>query len=317
MEALVAVTYRCNAKCHMCNIWQNPSNEQDEISLTEIGKLPSGLKFANITGGEPFLRDDIEGIVRIIRSKARRVVISTNGYLTDRILDVVKKNLDIGVRISLEGLPKANDDLRGIKDGFDHGLRTLLKLYDLGIKDIGFGITVSDKNAADLMELYSLANAMGVQFATAAVHNTYYFHKFDNQITQPDMIAGEFKKLIDSQLKSRTPKNWFRAYLNHGLVNYICGKPRLLPCGAAHDVFFVDPFGEVRPCNAMEVSMGNLKDSSFDQIWNGQKAEEIRKMVTNCDKNCWMVGTVSPAMKRNLIKPGIWVMKNKLGLGSK
>ena len=317
MEALVAVTYRCNAKCHMCNIWQNPSAEQDEISLTEIEKLPFGLKFANITGGEPFLRDDIEGIVRIIRSKARRVVISTNGYLTDRIVDVVKKNLDIGVRISLEGLPKANDDLRGIKDGFDHGLRTLLKLYDLGITDIGFGITVSDKNAADLMELYSLANAMGVQFATAAVHNTYYFHKFDNQITQPDMIAGEFKKLIDSQLKSRTPKNWFRAYLNHGLVNYICGKPRLLPCGAAHDVFFVDPFGEVRPCNAMEVSMGNLKDSSFEQIWNGQKAEEIRKMVTNCHKNCWMVGTVSPAMKRNLIKPGIWVMKNKLGLGSK
>lgn len=317
MEALVAVTYRCNARCHMCNIWQNPSTKQDEMSLKVIEKLPSGLKFANITGGEPFLRDDIEGIVRIIRSKARRVVISTNGYLTDRILDVVKKNTDIGVRISLEGLPKANDDLRGIKDGFDHGIRTLLKLYDLGIKDIGFGITVSDKNATDLMELYSLANAMGVQFATAAIHNTYYFHKFDNQITQPDMIAEEFKKLINSQLKSRTPKNWFRAYLNHGLVNYIYGKPRLLPCGAARDVFFVDPFGEVRPCNAMEVSMGNLKDSLFDQIWNGQKAEEIRKMVTNCDKNCWMVGTVSPAMKRNLIKPGIWVMKNKLGLGSK
>ena len=56
MEALIAVTYRCNAKCHMCNIWQDPTNPKDEITLDDIKKIPNGLSFANITGGEPFLR---------------------------------------------------------------------------------------------------------------------------------------------------------------------------------------------------------------------------------------------------------------------
>lgn len=311
MEALVAITYRCNAKCYMCNTWKYPTTRDEEITVQDIKRLPNGLGFANITGGEPFLREDIEEIVAILRRKADRIVVSTNGYLSERIINAAKNNPDIGFRVSLEGLPRANDELRGIKNGFDHGLRTLLQLHDLGVKDIGFGITISDRNAQDLMALYSLAKAMGVEFATAAVHNTYYFHKFDNCFEDPDSISEEFRKLIREMLKSRRVKDWFRAYLNHGLVNYIQGQPRLLPCGAAKDVFFVDPFGEVRPCNAMEVSMGNLKTNTFDEIWNGPQAVEVRRKVEQCDSNCWMVGTVAPAMKRQIWAPAKWILKNK------
>jgi len=41
------------------------------------------------------------------------------------------------------GRTAPSDELRGLKDGFDHGLRTLLRLRSLGVKDIGFGITLS------------------------------------------------------------------------------------------------------------------------------------------------------------------------------
>lgn len=318
MEAAIITTYRCINRCVMCNIWKYPTKVEEEFEAKILEKLPK-LKFANITGGEPFLRDDIEEIVSILLKKANRVVVSTNGYFTEKIVDVAKKfkNKNFGVRISIEGLPAANDELRGLKDCFDHGLRTLLQLQKIGLKDIGFGITVSDRNAEDMLELYQLAKAMDVEFATACVHNSYYFHKWDNKITEKEKVIKCFEELINELLKTNRIKNWFRAYFNYGLINYIKGQPRLLPCGAGTDMFFLDPFGEIRPCNGMDTdsldnSMGNLKEKSFEEIWYSEKAKMIREKVKNCPKNCWMIGTAAPAIKKHIFKPLVWVVKNKL-----
>lgn len=311
MEGLVAITYRCNARCAMCNTWQYPSRMEDEVKACQLESLPH-LSFANITGGEPFMRADINEVVDVIVRKADRVVVSTNGYFTRRVLELAKRHRRLGFRISLEGLPAANDELRGLKDGFDHGLRTLLQLRALGTKDIGFGITLSDRNADDLLELYELADAMGVEFATAAVHNSYYFHKYDNVITEPERVGGNLEKLAYRLLRTRRPKDWFRAWFNMGLANYVRGNPRLLPCAAGTDVFFVDPFGEVKPCNAMDESMGSLKERPFGEIWASPQAASVHRHAAACDKNCWMIGSVSPAMKRELRVPAAWVVRAKL-----
>lgn len=314
-EALIAVTYKCNAKCHMCNIWQYPTSNAEEIAAQDLEKLPSGFKFANITGGEPFLRQDIEELIGIVLRKTKRLVVSTNGFYTDKVLQVAEKFFPrVGFRISIEGLPAANDELRGLKDGFDHGLRTLLQLRHLGLKDIGFGITVSDRNAQDMLELYELADAMGLEFATAAMHNNYYFHKFDNSFANVQMIDEQFKEVSRRLLKTKRIKNWFRAYFNYGLANFVHGNQRFLPCEVGTDLFFMDPFGEVRPCNGMEASMGNIKKSSFEEIWNSKESIAVRTNVSNCTKGCWMVGSASPAMKKRIAVPAIWIAKNKLRL---
>jgi len=118
-------------------------------------------------------------------------------------------------------------------------------------------------------------------------------------------------------LKTKRVKNWFRAYFNYGLINRIKGNRRLLPCGAGEDMFFLDLWGEIRPCNGMnsdtlDNSMGNLNEKPFEEIWNSKKASEMRDKVKNCPKNCWMIGTASPAMKRYILEPTIWVVRNKL-----
>lgn len=310
MEGIIVVTYRCNARCHMCNTWKFPSVVAEEFKPEHCESLPH-FKFLNITGGEPFLRTDLEEIIRVVKPKADRIVISTNGYYTERIIALAEKNRDLGFRISLEGLPAANDELRGIKDGFDHGLRSLLQLRRMGVKDIGFGITVSDRNAKDLMELYELAKALNVEFATAVVHNSYYFHKFDNAIQKKEEVSDEFRELIRELLKTRRPKNWFRAYFNHGLINYIYNNKRLLPCEMGTDVFLVDPFGNIYPCNVLEESMGNITEAPFDKIWNSPRAEEVRNKAHNCGKNCWMIGSASPAIKKDKWTVIKWILKNK------
>lgn len=295
----------------MCNIWKYPTNREKEIDKSIFEKLPI-MKTVNVTGGEPFIRDDLEEVINILKKKAGRLIISSNGFFTDRIIHLFNKHRDIGIRISIEGLPKTNDELRGIPDGFDHGIRSLLELKRMGVRDIGFGITVSDQNAKDMIELYYLAQAMKMEFATAAIHNSYYFHKFDNKFVQPEVAISEFKKLIEALLRTKRVKNWFRAYFNYGLINYIKGNPRLLPCEMGHDSFFLDPYGEVFPCNVMEESMGNLREKSFEEIWNGAKANKIRQEVKNCKKNCWMIGSVSQQMKKYFWKPGLWIFKHKI-----
>lgn len=315
-DMCIIVTYRCPMRCKMCNIWQNPTQKEQEITLEEIDRLPS-VKFINLTGGEPFIREDLEDIVALCFKKSPRVVISTSGWYEDRLLKLAERFPNIGIRISIEGLSCKNDELRGRNGGFDKGLRTLLKLKKMGVKDIGFGITVSNHNSADMLSLYQLSLSLGMEFATAAFHNSYYFHKDDNCITNQEEVCRNFEQLMRWQLEENHPKSWFRAYFNMGLINYIKGNPRLLPCEAGLVNFFVDPYGEVYPCNGLEEkywkeSMGNIRTChDFSEIWQSAQAQRVREKVKNCPKNCWMVGTASPVMKKYIRKPLGWVLRNK------
>lgn len=304
-------------RCKMCNIWQNPTDKQEEIKAKDLEMLPS-FKFVNITGGEPFIREDLEEIVEVMFRKSPRIVISTSGWFDDRVIALAEKFPNIGIRISIEGMQSTNDDLRGREGGFEKGVRTLLRLKDMGVRDIGFGITVSNHNSADMLNLYELSKELDMEFATAAFHNSFYFHKYDNEITNKGEVTENFRRLMERQLKEKHPKSWFRAYFNMGLINYVNGGKRLLPCEAGTVNFFVDPWGEVYPCNGMEeskwlMSMGNIRSGkSFEEIWNSPQAEEVRKKVRECPKNCWMVGTASPVMKKYISHPAKWVMTNKM-----
>lgn len=315
-DASIILTYRCPMRCKMCNIWQSPTNPREEIKASDLRSLPK-LKFINLTGGEPFVREDLAEIVEECYRHTDRIVISTSGYFEDRVIKLAEKFPNIGIRISIEGLSEKNDDLRGRQGGFDRGLRTLLKLKQMGLKDIGFGCTVSNHNSKDMLSLYRLSQELGLEFATAAFHNSYYFHKDDNKITNRDEVCGDFKQLIKWQLAESHPKSWFRAFFNMGLINYIEGGRRMLPCEAGSANFFIDPWGEVYPCNGMEEkfwkeSMGNIHDADFMTIWTSEQAEKVRAKVRKCPKNCWMVGTASPVMHKYIKHPLKWALKNKL-----
>lgn len=315
-DASIILTYRCPMRCKMCNIWQHPTDADKEIGVYELQRLPH-LKFINLTGGEPFVREDIAEIVEECYRHAPRIVISTSGWYGDRVIDLAKRFPKIGIRISLEGLQEKNDELRGRNGGFARGLDTLKKLREMGLKDIGFGCTVSDRNSSDMVDLYNLSSQLGMEFATAAFHNSYYFHKEDNMITDKAKVASDIGRLMERQLAESNPKSWFRAYFNMGLMNYVKGGKRLLPCEAGTANFFIDPYGEVYPCNGMEdrywkLSMGNIRNEDFMTIWRSEQAQKVRSAVKNCPKNCWMVGTVSPVMHKYIQRPLKWVMLNKV-----
>ena len=165
------------------------------------------------------------------------------------IVDLCKEFPQIGIRISIEGLEQTNNEIRGLQNGYQRGYSTLKKLREMGMKDVGFGMTVQDKNAPDLVPLYKISDEMGMEFATASLHNSFYFVEAKNIIHDRPMVAKNFENLVNELLRSNSPKKWFRAYFNHGLINYIYGQKRLLPCDMSFDTFFIDPYGDVMPCN--------------------------------------------------------------------
>lgn len=304
----------------MCNAWNNPTLPSQEFNPEILEKIPKGMKRLNITGGEPFLRKDIEKIVSILYKKTNRLEISTNGFFTDKIIEIAKKFPHTTFRISVEGLPKLNDELRGIKDGFDHALRSLLRLKALGIKDIGLAIVISHKNIYDLLELYELTSGLEVEFSQSTMHNSFYFHKLDNKIENIELIREYMKQFIKKLLSSKRKnvkmriKDWFRGYINMGLLRYMEGLSRPIPCCAGTDSFFLDPYGKILACNGSDEPwiMGDLNTQEFDEIWRSEQAKKARELVKNCKKNCWMTGTSVPAMRKKIFLPVKWVLSNKI-----
>lgn len=92
----------------------------------------------------------------------------------------------------------------------------------------------------------------------------------------------------------------------------------MLPCEAGNANFFIEPYGDVYPCNGLEdkiwkESMGNIKDyTNFEDLWFSPQATRVRNLVKECPKNCWMVGTAAPVMKKYIKHPTLWVAKHKI-----
>jgi Fe-coproporphyrin III synthase len=306
----------------MCHTWKYPSKTSEEFDPVILEKIPEGMKRLNVTGGEPLLRKDIRDILRILDTKTKRLEVSTNGYFPERLEALADEFPNLTVRISIEGLPAANDQLRGLRNGFDRALRAVLQLKRKGLMDVGFAMTVSGDNCSDLLHVYQLACDLDIELANAVAHNSFYFHIKDNEFRDREKVEEAFSRFIEALLRSprrrfrKRMKDWFRAYLNLGLLRHLQGKERTIACSAATDTFFLDPWGRILACNGSEepLVMGDLKSLSFDAIWHGEQAEKVRKIVAECRRGCWMTGNAVPAMRRNPWEPISWVLSKKAGL---
>jgi Fe-coproporphyrin III synthase len=319
MDLAIILTYRCNSKCSMCNVWKHPSLPEEEISLETLAKIPDHIGTINLTGGEPTLRADLTAIVDLLHPKAANFEISSNGLYPEKIYPFIQKYPDIKIRFSLEGFQEINNLIRGEKDGFQKKMKGLIRLQELGGKDLGFAITIQDDNADQLVELFEFAEKHCFELATSTLHNGFQFHKSDNVPYDRLRTAGYIEDLIAAQLKTSSVKNWFRAYLNLGIVARVLGHERILPCTAGTDFLFIDPWGDVFACNVRpDLKLGNLLEQSWSEIIDGPLMHEVQKKVTECKQNCWMAGDAKAAMRQPRFPkiprwaPMYWVLENKL-----
>ena len=198
------VTEKCNQNCIHC--WSGKS--KIDYSLDDIKKamnkvsLFKPLNFT-ITGGEPFIREDIIEIISSATYLFPMIEIFTNGYLLDldRIM-IIKKLLRENdfVQISLDGLKKNYEIQRGAQH-FDKVIENISLLVENDI-NVRLHMTVTKYNIDDIIEVYELAKQLGVH--TFSIHYVAPIRKGEKVWEEECLIM--YEKYIDIINKKHSNK---------------------------------------------------------------------------------------------------------------
>lgn len=315
-EISISVTDRCNLKCRMCNIWAKARPGDFDIAL--FSRLPPSVKNLTISGGEPFLRDDLCAVVRAARAScpSARLVITTNATLTvlieRQVREILKFVPKLAVRISFDGREEVHDYMRGTPGAYRQALESAAVLKRLGVRDLDFHITLTNENAGELPHVYELSKRYGVWFNCQVAHSSgFYFRKENNPLTDTDVVMNGLERLIRSELKKFRPYNLFKTYYYKGIWDYVNRQPLPYACKAGDVYCYIDSRANVYPCVLKERVMGNLKDAPLFDILNSKQAGKVRDEVAACPANCWLICTAAPVIKKHPFKAFAWLVKNK------
>ena len=169
------LTDGCNLRCRHCyQAWEQRgemSTAGIRAAISEIAETLDawmntyGIRFCpsvNLSGGEPFLRNDIYDIIREFYSRKFDVYLLSNGTLIDRNRARHLSDLNVsGVQVSIEGPQGIHEAIRG-RNSFSASVRGVRNLLEAGL-DVTLNVTLSTVNAGRFMDLIRLASELGVQ----------------------------------------------------------------------------------------------------------------------------------------------------------
>jgi MoaA/NifB/PqqE/SkfB family radical SAM enzyme len=319
VDAVVGITYNCNSRCVMCDIWK--MDPQEQLTADDYLRLPTTLKDVNVSGGEPFLRKDIVDIVKNIRTRLpkARIVISSNGFSTKliekRLTEILKHVPDIRVGISIDGMQEMHDKVRGIPNGFNKCMETIDMMKRIGVKNIRLAFTAMTINVHEIPKVYDLSRKKGVQFTCAFAQSSDFYFGGKQNFEDPDpaLLKTGFQHVIKNELKSLSPKRWVRAFFADGLYHFATTEQQPLESRPGTDFFYLDPNGIVYPSVVHPYKMGNFKDTKdFSELWHGEDATKARGKVAKSTKQYWMICTARSAIRNNPGKVAKWFAKSRL-----
>jgi MoaA/NifB/PqqE/SkfB family radical SAM enzyme len=299
LEAIsLEVTHRCICRCQMCNIWQIPKSLPDLPLSDWINLLSSPglhrLRELDITGGEPFLREDLAELIKwICLSKPdyfprlKTLAITTNGLLTDRILDVTRivagtlqqQGVDLVLACGMDAVGERHDQIRQHKGAWQKLLTTIdgLKGLRASFPNLILGIktTIVPLNAHQLDRIADFARQHGLFTIVSPCIITS--NRFGNVDLKETLKLGP----EDLQAIKRFYAGPSFAWSGHreAMLRYLETGTMKKPCSAGFNTVFVRHTGEVFPCPVIAKTLGNIKDLSINEILSNPTAEQFRKQI--------------------------------------
>jgi len=263
----------------------------------------------DLTGGEPFLRNDIPDIVRTIRATCpkARILITTNGFLPEKIKKqvgaIITADYGIAFRISLDGWRATHDKIRGIPHAFDKVMNTIAILKIAGVKDIGLTFTLMRINQHQMKTVYAYCKKENLTFSLNIVHDSpiYFGNNKTSLSPTPKAVKKNFDYLFTQQLQSVNPRDLGKAWFNRSSYEYMLYHRRPLPCGAGENFFYMDPFANIYICQMKNWPIGNLQKQSFEQIWYAKPKQKYLPISRACN-DCWIICTAKDAIKKHRIR---------------
>lgn len=310
---LLAVNGWCNSRCTFCNIWQYDKAQalREEITLDELERhlftspALAGVLTVGLTGGEPFLRRDIAAVCRSLYNHLPQAQISivTNGLRPERIAataaEIVQTHPGRGlaVAVSLDGYGPTHDTVRGVPGNFERVMRTvsLLKAQAPTVA-LGLSHTISPATMGDSVRCYELSRELGIGFIYRLAHESPYLRNEGAPIWSAADLAG-VRPIVDtlneriladqSGLVALSNLNYASLSFYQRTMDYVTAPRRLFDCYSGTHSFYVAHTGDVHACINLPSTFGNIRQTPFDQVWFGDRADAERRPIAAWQCHCW------------------------------
>ncbi|NJN83845.1 MAG: radical SAM protein, partial [Caldilineaceae bacterium] len=290
-SVVVSVSFRCNSKCRTCDVWRKPN---DDLTLDEwnqvFAKLGTAPFYMTFTGGEPFLRKDLDDLVisAYRHCKPEVITIPTNGMLTERVVTMVERmcrecpTSSIGINLSLDGIGDEHDDIRGVEGNWSLSMETWQQLKAMQADHPNLVLTVhtviSRFNVHRFKEIYT-----GLQF----LEPDSYITEVAEERVELDTVGwgitprpDDYDEVADflSQAAQQAPAKGiarftqaFRAQYYQLAKRVLHERDQVIPCYAGWASAHIAPNGDLWSCCIRAEEVGNLREHEYDitPIWRG------------------------------------------------
>jgi len=209
----IEITKKCNLRCIHC--FKDNYDMEDQLKLSDVDMISKqmqdiGVLDVYLTGGEPFLRRDIEEVIKIIKSYKLPLSIHTNAtlinsYIAKYLSKVLNMTSDY-LQVSLDGsLPKIHNCIRGTSDAYDNAMLGIKYLIEYKIP-VKVNMTITNINCYDMLSMYKLCEKIGVKYIN---YNAYF------DIGQTKML-----KIPDKYVTIKNYVEVYEYYQKKGILYY-------------------------------------------------------------------------------------------------
>lgn len=318
------VTFRCNARCQMCDSWQiDPGREMTPDEVREVFAKIGRLDVVRLSGGEPFVRTDMPEIADAIMQTSRPGVlhITTNGSLARRAIPFAEqfsKPRKLRFMVSFDGLADEHDRNRGKGVSFAKAIETVRELAKLrdkrGIEVSANHTVISKQSMEDNEGLREQLGEMGVEVHSVLAYADSAMYGLELHGKQADHLIVPTGYPLLPELKEADPEGfvereladvatyesgmlrWGKRYYLRGLLSRLRGEPNARPkpkCVALRSHIRLLPDGSVPVCQFNTKTVGNLVEQPFADVWNNGTSAGARDWVDRCP-GCWAECEVMP-----------------------
>ncbi|MFH1824884.1 MAG: radical SAM protein [Candidatus Firestonebacteria bacterium] len=299
-----------------CNKNYDSKKLNDEIPLEKLISFLDEIKLFNphitLFGGEPLLFGHIEKLIKEIKNRNLHCCIITNGVLLERYAETIVNSQVDELSISIDGPEYIHDQIRNVKGTYERIKKGVEKINQLKKEKsqkfpiINIVCTISEKNYGHLEEMIDVTkqiNANTLNFhhlifteeSTLKRHNKLFKECFNKESDdwagyilpgvskiKTDILCENIKKIQREKLPFLM--NFYPNFTDSEIIEYytkedFVSKSYPKRCLSPWVVAYIYPDGSVLPCHSLSYTVGNIKEESFLNIWNGEKFKYFRKKL--------------------------------------